>query len=745
MIGTVCPPLPPGWLFVDGGDRLVFHARPSSQGRPTVEVALSPDGSLRVSATAAEQPSYERDAFDALRQQLVDRADLVSTYLRQREWLRARLLRGETPPPDPYEGLPETFGASEATRDLWVRAILRLALAPASDTSVSRLLRRAVELGSAQTRALAVTVAIVVGELESVIDVLRDMPPVEKDAPWLAAIIACWRGDFVTADGALRQWLDGTHPRRVPIAAQLYSEAACATAASAIARAALEVLPPTDATAAELLRFVDPSDPIAQLPERIAAATQSDPAQVTSLAQTLIRRGEFQLARDLYARGVDAWPRSAALLREFAELLLWAGAFDDAEPLIRRLASIDVPCAVLLEASRQLARGSLAAAEKALRSVPRSARADRRYVVLWDELLVRRGQHHRARRLLTEASGSHQVVAGRILGAMCAIRCGDTNRAVTGEEEEFGWIRTGELAALTPDEPAELPLDGDQLYARLQRALENLRGNRSETPTVAAAGGVLRHAVSPPDMRERSVDVIFHILHRDPERVLQDFGALIAEYPGSANPYCYRGELLLWLGRYDEAEIDFRRAHDISRLRRWAYVGLSAVSLLRGRPQDTLAIAKQCDAACGPNSAATLGVYVGEAHRSLGHRRRAIRALDAALAARPTRLGARINRALVETGRNAERLQADAWRHVCASAPGLAAAAHADVSSLPGRGDHAARLRACLTRMLGNRSSNILSYVDGDGQFRVRRIDPKAMIESTKEMHRECIIRFFNV
>jgi tetratricopeptide (TPR) repeat protein len=246
-------------------------------------------------------------------------------------------------------------------------------------------------------------------------------------------------------------------------------------------------------------------------------------------------------------------------------------------------------------------------------------------------------------------------------------------------------------------------------------------------------------------MRQRAVDVIFRILHSDPERVLHDFGALIAAYPGSAHPYCYRGELLLWLGRYDEAESDFRRAHDISRLRRWAYVGLAAVALLRGRPQETLLIAKQCDAACGANDAATLGVYVGEAHRALGHRRRAIRALDAALAARPTRLGARINRALVETGRNAERLLADAWRHVCGSAPGLAAAAYADVSSLPERGDHAARLRACLTRMLGNRSSNILSYLDGDGQFRVRRIDPEAMLESTREMHRECIIRFFNV
>jgi tetratricopeptide (TPR) repeat protein len=226
--------------------------------------------------------------------------------------------------------------------------------------------------------------------------------------------------------------------------------------------------------------------------------------------------------------------------------------------------------------------------------------------------------------------------------------------------------------------------------------------------------------------------------------VLHDFGALIAEYPGSAHPYCYRGELLLWLGRYDEAEEDFRRAHAISHLRRWAYVGLAAVALLRGRPQDTLAIAQQCEAACGPNSGATLGVYVGEAQRTLGHRRRAIRTLDAALAARPTRLGARINRALVEIGRNGEQLRADAWRHVCAAGPGLAAAADDDVSAA-GQGDHAARLRACLARMLGNRSSSILSYVDLDGQFRARRFAPEAMIESTKEMHRECIVRFFNV
>ncbi len=741
---VVCPPLPPGWVVVDRGDRLVFHARPSSHGRPTLEVALTADGTLQVSATTAQQADYERGALEAVRLHLVERSDVVSTYLRQREWLRARL-RGETPTPDPYAGPLEAFGASETSRDLWARALLRLALVPSVASKASRLLPRAVELGSVPTRALAVTVAIVLGELASVIDVLRDLPPVGRDDPWLAAVLACWRGDFATADTALCLWLEGTHPRRVPIAAQLYDEASCASTAGTIARRALEALPVTDAAAVELLPFVDPSEPIAQLPERIAAARQRDPGQVSSLAQMLIRRGEFHLARDLYARGLETWPESAALLRELAELLLWVGALDEAEQPIRRLASADPAGAALLGATRELARGALTTAEETLRSVPRSARADRRYTVLRGELLVRRGRHRRARRVLTEESGSHQTVAGRILGAMCAIRCGDAVHAVAGEDEEFGWIRTGELAALTPDEPAELPRDSEQLYARFQRALENLRGNRSTTPTVVTGDGAPRNAPPPPEMRQRAAAVLFRILHADPERVLQDFGTLVAEHPDSAHPYCYRGELLLWLGRYDEAEGDFRRAHEISRLRRWAYVGLSAVALLRGRPHETLLIAKRCEAACGPNSAATLGVYVGEAHRMLGHRRRAIWALDAALAAKPTRLGARINRALIATGRDAESLQADAWRQVCGSAPGLAAAAHTDVSSLPGCGDHAARLHACLARMRGNRSSNIVSYVDVTGQFRVRRISAEEMIRSTKDMHREYLLDFFNV
>ena len=241
-------------------------------------------------------------------------------------------------------------------------------------------------------------------------------------------------------------------------------------------------------------------------------------------------------------------------------------------------------------------------------------------------------------------------------------------------------------------------------------------------------------------MRERAGTVLFGIVHRPPDQVLAEFAALLAAYPGTAHTHCYRGELLLWLGRYDEAERDFIAARDISPLRRWAYVGLAAVALMRGQPRETLAIATTCESICGANDAATLGVYAGEAHRRLGHRWRARRALDAAIAAKPTRLGASINRALLERGRAGARLQAEAWRQVCGTVPGLAAAACA---AQPDAADVVTRLEACLSRMLGNRSSTIVSYRDLGERFRVRPLRVERLVQLTRALQRECLVDFF--
>ena len=378
-------------------------------------------------------------------------------------------------------------------------------------------------------------------------------------------------GDFGRTDAALQRWLQGPQPRRVEIAAQLYAEAGCTRTASTLALHALETLPIDHPASVGLMGFVDPSEPIPQLRERIDAAPPGDAVRVSGLAQLLIQRGEFDLARRMYVRGLDAWPDSVRLLGELAELLLWAGELDEAEEPIRRLAGGDAPHAAILETTRHLARAALEEADAALRAVPREARSGARYVLLRAELLVRRGKLRSARRLMTEASGTHGLVAGRILSAMCALRCGEPDRAVTGEDEEHGWIRRGELIALTPQEPGDIPSEPEALWGRLQRALESLRGNRSATPTVAGANGAPLIVLRPvPDMRQRAVAVLASIVHREPERVLHDFEALLTEHPGAAHPRCYRGELLLWLGRYDEAEADFIAAREISPLRRWA-------------------------------------------------------------------------------------------------------------------------------------------------------------------------------
>jgi tetratricopeptide (TPR) repeat protein len=197
----------------------------------------------------------------------------------------------------------------------------------------------------------------------------------------------------------------------------------------------------------------------------------------------------------------------------------------------------------------------------------------------------------------------------------------------------------------------------------------------------------------------------------------------IQRYRAYPQPWCYKGELLLWLGRFDEAVACFEEGLSIERTR-WAYIGIGAVHLLSGRPKDAMNSFAECERECGRLRGATLTVYRGECHRRYGEAKDAIKDLEEAVAAKPTRLGAWINLALsyLADGRHTEAEQAIS--QVRQAAPYLMRDAAKSCGLDPWR-DGSREPSAfvpvfeeALRLMGGNRASSVTTYFDPEGRFR---------------------------
>ncbi|HMV66908.1 MAG TPA: tetratricopeptide repeat protein, partial [Myxococcota bacterium] len=195
-----------------------------------------------------------------------------------------------------------------------------------------------------------------------------------------------------------------------------------------------------------------------------------------------------------------------------------------------------------------------------------------------------------------------------------------------------------------------------------------------------------------------------------PDVVLRRFDALDAELPDEPVTRTYRGELLLWLGRYAEAIVSFDRALALSELTTWAWIGKGAAQWLSG---DAAAAHATWDRGVeavdfeGP----TLFVYRGEALRAAGAIDEARLELDLALRNSRRRVSSWILRALVAADRGdrlpAQRVAAAVREQI----PGL----WLDARRATGTDDPPMVLEACLRLMRGNRSSSTVTWQLGDG------------------------------
>jgi tetratricopeptide (TPR) repeat protein len=511
--------------------------------------------------------------------------------------------------------------------------------------------------------------------------------------------------------------------------------------------------------------------------ERVSLEPESSARQWEG-AHLFSRLGRFGDVRTCVARALQLGDSTAAAQLEAARVLEGAGAFADAERHALAVARGQPECAEaeLLHGELRLWQGDadavLAAAARVLANDPDCAAAHR----LRGGALVLRQRYADALAALDCAiAGDAADAAAHSFRAEALLRLGRLPEARAAlerhpsREDTCYWIRSlllalvalrqrsgiaGWLRALVREFPnlslqprllvdanyelrralCALVPDGEALLSRpgarrrravLEAALTALRGNRSDRPTAYdVADGALRY-VPRACPRQASVAVLGLIKTAPPESVVQAFAAVIAEYPDSSLPVCYRGEVHLWLGNYADARADLEAAIAQRATTRWAYYGLASLANVEGDPRGALAVCARSVRVLR-SEAPPIYVHRGEAFRRLGRRDDALRELRLACELGPTRLSARLNLALAEGAAGDGAGETAGYRWLCAHAPGLVSDAGFDLGigewrtdAGPSRDERRALLEHMLIMMRGNRASSFATWIGRSGMVRI--------------------------
>jgi tetratricopeptide (TPR) repeat protein len=288
-----------------------------------------------------------------------------------------------------------------------------------------------------------------------------------------------------------------------------------------------------------------------------------------------------------------------------------------------------------------------------------------------------------------------------------AERFPSSSQRMDGEVAMPRSLRLRLLALLCPDE-----------------LLRVTHGNRSTNVTYFDPGiGRLKPLEIRHSARYRAKTAQWEILHSPPDEVLRSFDAVVRDNPFSHHPNAYRGEVLLWLGRYDEAAADFREGLQKNPRARWLYIGIGAVFFFQGNTSSAIvSFQRSVDVAplfVGP----TLYAYRGEAFRLAGRTSEAVHDLEIACRDNPSRISAWVNLWLAkddlgdvterdavmdELWSRARYLLADAADE-CFSCPFLKVESAADQRRL---------LEHTLRMMRGNRSSSCVTYFTKTSELR---------------------------
>lgn len=275
------------------------------------------------------------------------------------------------------------------------------------------------------------------------------------------------------------------------------------------------------------------------------------------------------------------------------------------------------------------------------------------------------------------------------------------------------------LPTLRPAEQIAVARRRADRFAELVRGiLDEMGGNRSVRPTWCRRGADGMVRLEPVAVRlsgrEAAVANLTRLQTEPPEAVLAGFDTLRHEYPHSPHPDTYRGELLIWLGRYSEAIASFERA-DQRAWTRWSYVGRAAAYDLLGQAEQADHWTRVGVEFFGELATATTHVYRGERLRKLGAWADARRDLELALAHKTRRIGARINLALSYRALG----QHDAWTQQLDRLRADAPAFLWEAGARAGEPLDERTLLTVLELMVGNRSSFLHTMIDRHGHLRV--------------------------
>lgn len=436
--------------------------------------------------------------------------------------------------------------------------------------------------------------------------------------------------------------------------------------------------------------------------------------------------GDAAQAEAWLERGREQDPADGRLVLGLAEHRLWCLDVEEALALVDGLETSEGygSQAETLDAERIRAAARLFAGdiEGALALLERDG-GDYRRPLIRAEALWRLGRIDEAHDELTKASMS----APGFLPIAWLIRTRanfdnelEENRKAFREYgvryDNFG--ETGELLCGLIDGAGTILKEGDPdaICALYDRAFEALGGNRTMTPTRLVDGRAQR---LPPITGERFAArrALESIRSLSPDEALARLDAVVERFESSSLAEAHRGELLMWLGRHDEARASLERAIEITQATRWPYIGLSALDLVEGEWERSLETNARGIRAMQGTIGAAVHVHHGEARYRLGRLDEAVVDLEEALRIHPSRVSARLLLVLTlhargATGDNARAVEVMA--PLFEQATGLLSdAARSLGRAMPDERSPAAMapiLEEALRMMGANRSSTVMIY-----------------------------------
>lgn len=401
-----------------------------------------------------------------------------------------------------------------------------------------------------------------------------------------------------------------------------------------------------------------------------------------------------------------------------ALLAAYRGEWDEAVALANEALQADESCepAVTARVAAAVSRGDLDGADRDLqRFRGRPSLALRTWQA---ELLRRRGQHERAREVLT---GVQNDFSDYLAAKLVAIQ-------VKGEVEDQEWVTStaydgvleGQLQALG----IELPMENDrvretELRAAAREALARMAGNLSPFPSVPR-NGELQAVRVPKGPRARARDAQHLACWIGIEAAKKVTAAELERIGPHPIAQCYAAELDLWSGAYQIAEEQFADILGKQRRTVWGWIGLGASQTLGGDPERGLATLDEGIREMGWRGA-TVPIYRGEALYRLGRLDEAAEELREAAESQPGRVSAWVLRLLVEHERGDTEQRDRCFDHLDRNASALlcdAAGACGIDGWWPGAATLETRLsvaRKCLDLMRGNRSSSCSLWFAPDG------------------------------